>query len=68
MITKSERKGNQLILTVDLAAVAYKSKSAIAKALDKGLDADTVVANMLATTGGFQRCGDVKVSLNVLKV
>ena len=37
---QAERKGNKLILTIDLADKPYRSKSAIAKALAKGLDAD----------------------------
>lgn len=67
MISKFERKGNTLVLTIDLADKPYRSKSAIAKALARGLGEDTVDATMLGTTGGFQRCGDVKVSLNVTK-
>jgi len=63
---QAERKGNKLILTIDLADKPYRSKSAIAKALAKGLDAETVPATSLASSGGFVRCGDVKVSLNVM--
>jgi uncharacterized protein YaaQ len=65
MIAHSERKGNKLVLTIDLADKPYKSKSAIAKALAAGRGEETVPATMLASTGGFQRVGDCKVSLNV---
>lgn len=67
MITKAERKGNELHLTIKLADAPYRSKSAVQKALAKGQTEESVEATMLATTGGFQRQGDVKVSLNVTK-
>jgi hypothetical protein len=60
-------KDNKLILIVDLTHDCIQSKSAIAKALDKGKDPATVPHNLLATTAGFTSFGDVKVSLNVMK-
>ena len=60
-------KDNKLILVVDLAHSCIQSKSAIAKAVEKGRDPSTVPANLLATTAGFTSFGDVKVSLNVMK-
>lgn len=68
MVTNFDRKGNTLILTIDLAKTPYKSKSAIAKAIKAGGSEANVEPTMLASTGGFQRCGDVKVSLNVTTV
>lgn len=65
MIVSSKREGDKLTLTIQLAAKPYQSKSALAKALAKGIAPDQVPATMLATTGGFARVGDVKVSLNV---
>ena len=65
MIVSSKRDGNKLFLTIELADKPYKSKSAIAKALAKGQKEADVPATMLATTGGFARVGDCKVSLNV---
>lgn len=56
-----------LAIVVPLNATPVQSKSALAKAAAKGLSADTVPANLLATTGGFTRYGNCKVSLNVLK-
>jgi hypothetical protein len=66
-------KGNQLILTIDLATTPFQSKSALDKArkeCDKAkvpFDATKVAATMLATSGGFARVGDLKVSFNVTK-
>lgn len=61
-----ERKGNTLVITVTLEK-PYRSKSAIAKALEKGQNPENVPANMVYTSGGFIRSGDVKLSLNVLQ-
>ncbi len=66
MIVNSERKGNLLVLTIKLADKPYRSKSALAKALAKGLAPETVPETSLATSGGFQRIDDVRVSLNVM--
>lgn len=60
------RNGNKLVLTIDLADKPYQSKSAVAKALDKGKDPATVPATMLAGTSGFERFGDVRLSLNIM--
>jgi succinyl-CoA synthetase beta subunit len=60
-----ELKGDKLVLTIDVSGKPYQSKSALLKALEKGLDAKTVPATMVATTGGFMRCDRFKVSANV---
>lgn len=65
MIVASKREGDKLTLTIQLSAKPYRSKSAIAKALAKGLAIETVPETMLGTTGGFQRVENCKVSLNV---
>lgn len=66
MSIKSEIKGDLLVITVDLKATPYQSKSAIEKALAKGGKAEDVPATMLGSTGGFTRCGAAKFSLNVM--
>lgn len=66
MSVSHEVKGNKLIITVDLDAKRTQSKSALAKAAEKGLDASTVPASMIANSGGFVRAGDAKYSLNVI--
>lgn len=65
MAINGTRKGNQLILTIDLAEKPTVSKSAIAKAIKAGQDPSKVEPTMLATTGGFMRFDGCKVSLNV---
>ena len=67
MAISGEIKGDKLVLTIDLKATPYQSKSAVRKALEKGLDPATVPANMIADTGGFTRFGEYKVSLNCMK-
>lgn len=67
MSINSEVKGDKLVITVDLNVKPTQSKSAVEKAVAKGLDAATVAATLLATSGGFIRCGDAKFSLNVMK-
>lgn len=66
MITNAERKGDTLILTVKLNATPVQSKSALAKALAKGLKPEDVPATLLASTGGFAPAAGCKVSLNVI--
>lgn len=65
-ISNSERKGNKLILTIDLADKPYQSKSALNKAAKAGQKPESVAATMLATTGGFALVNGLKVSLNVI--
>lgn len=59
-------KDGNLVLTIALSKTPTQSKSAIAKAIKDKVDPSTVPATMLATTGGFTRCGNFKVSLNVM--
>jgi len=66
MAVFGEIKGDKLVLTIDVGAAPYQSKSALVKALEKGLDAKTVPASMVETTGGFLRVGKFKVSANVM--
>ena len=63
----TEIKGNTLIITVDLSQPPRQSKSAVRKALEKGLKAESVPANLVATTGGFIPVanGKYKFSANV---
>jgi hypothetical protein len=58
-----------IVIPVDPESLANakQSKSALAKAAEKGLAASTVPATLVASTGGFTACGPVKVSLNVTK-
>ncbi len=67
MSISAKRNGDQLVITVELAKSPYRSKSAVAKALAKGQDESTVAATMLGGTSGFERFGDVKLSLNIIK-
>ena len=57
-------KDGKLTLTVDLASAPYVSNSEKAKAEKEKRDP---VAHMLASSNGFTRLGDVRISLNVLK-
>jgi hypothetical protein len=66
-VLASKKDGNKLILTIELAATPFRSKSAIAKALKAGQTEDSVEATMLATSGGFTRVDGVKLSYNVTK-
>ncbi len=64
----AKMEGSTLVISVPLqGAKPYVSKSAIAKCLAKGGNPDTLVAEAIATSGGFQRLGDYKFSLNVNK-
>jgi hypothetical protein len=64
----AKMNGTTLVIEVPLAgAKPYVSKSAIAKAVAKGIDPATLTAEAVATSGGFQRLGDYKFSLNVNK-
>jgi hypothetical protein len=49
----TEVKGNTLIITVDLSQQPRQSKSAVRKALEKGLKPETVPFNLVDTSGGF---------------
>lgn len=57
-------KDGKLTLTIDLAAAPYVSVSEKAKATKEGREPK---ANMLASSGGFTRIGDCRVSFNVMK-
>ena len=57
-------KDGKLTLTIDLAKDPYVSNSEAAKAIKEDRPAN---ANMLASSGGFTRIGDCKVSFNVMK-
>ena len=57
-------KDNVLTLTIDLAKTPYISNSEQVKATKEGR---TAVASMLASSGGFTRIGDLRVSFNVMK-
>lgn len=63
-IVNSKVEGNKLTLTIQLADKAYVSNSEAAKAAKEGR---TALASMLATSGGFTRIGDLRVSFNVMK-
>ena len=61
--------GDELIITIDISKAALDgatiSKSAAAKALEKGLPVPA--PSLVATSCGFQNVGKVKYSLNVSK-
>lgn len=67
MITSAKRDGNKLTLTIQLADKPTRSKSAVQKAIAKGLAESTVPETLLASTGGFALCEGVKVSMNIIK-
>lgn len=56
-------KDGKLTLTIDLAAEPYVSNTEKAKA-EK--EKRTPVAQMLASSGGFAKVGNVRISFNVL--
>ena len=64
MATSGKIENGKLILTIDLAKEPYVSGSEQKKA-----DAEkrSPVATMLASSGGFTRIGDLRVSFNVMK-
>lgn len=65
MAITAKRNGNTLVITVDVdPAKATVSKSALAKATEKGLPAPA--ARLLASTGGFVNYDGIKVSLNAM--
>ena len=64
MSVQGNVKDGKLTLTIDLAKDPYISNSEAAKAAKEGRTAN---ANMLASSGGFTRIGDCKVSFNVMK-
>ena len=64
MSVQGNVKDGKLILTIDLASTPYVSNSEAVKAGKEGRPAQ---ANMLASSGGFTRIGDCKVSFNVMK-
>lgn len=65
MSVRSKLEGNTLTLTIDVGGTPYVSKSAIAKAMAKGLDPSKLSAESIATSGGFIREGKFKYSVNV---
>lgn len=66
MVT-GKMEGTNLVLTIDCSGKPYVSKSAQAKAASKGIDIKTLVPEAIATSGGFMRVGNFKVSVNVNK-
>lgn len=68
MSVQHEVKGDKLIITVDLTTTPVQSKSALAKAIEKGVDPAKVPCTMIATSGGFVRAGNAKYSINVTTV
>lgn len=61
----AEIKGDKMIVTIDLTSTPVQSKSALEKAAKKGLKPETVPCTLVATSGGFIRCGNFKFSGNV---
>ena len=64
MATSGKIENGKLILTIDLAKEPYVSGSEAKKAVAEKRDP---IAAMLASSGGFTRIGDVRVSYNVMK-
>jgi hypothetical protein len=62
---KCEVKGNEMVITVDLTQTPRQSKSAVEKAVKKGLKPEQVPATLVDTTGGFIQVGKFKFSGNV---
>jgi hypothetical protein len=65
MSVNAKMDGDKLILTIDVGGKPYVSKSAIAKAVAKGIDPAKLSAESVATSGGFIREGKFKYSVNV---
>lgn len=66
MLKDAKVNGNMLTITVELVK-PYQSKTALQKAAKAGLAAETVPANVVASSGGFVKIATgQRISLNVL--